>query len=335
MIVCTTAVKGEKNRNFGISILVPRLQYRHKPNVQKSTPPAAIMQPAPSLAINDIFNRKRISTRRGRIWVEGYSNTRGSRFLADQMAQQLVERINDIRRTFSNILLVGYNDILADHLIATGVRFSVADPAPELADPRIDTHFVSDMDVLAHCGGPYDAIVWAGGLDICNDVPGALIQARRLLRPDGVVLGCFLGAGSFQTLRNAVQALSDNVARFHPQIDVRATGDLLMRTGFALPTVDIEMLHLRYRSVIDAVRDLRQSACNNMLEGPVHPMTKAAYMQLAAHYLAQASTDGRIDEGVSIIHFIGWAPHESQPQPAKRGSGNASLASALVQKPKE
>src|SRR3546814_3180931 len=97
-----------------------------------------------------------------------------------------------------------------------------------------------------------------GGLDSVNDVPGALVRLRALLAPDGLLLGAFVGDGSLPRQRRAV--MSEDVrpiARLHPQIDLAAIGNLLQRTGFTLPVVDVEALTVRYGDWFALVRDLR------------------------------------------------------------------------------
>src|SRR5204862_5240771 len=91
----------------------------------------------------------------------------------------------------------------------------------------------------------------AGSLDTVNDLPGALIQIRRALRPDGLFLAAFIGAGSLPRLRRAMRVAEEAASmppspRIHPQIDVRAAGDLLVRAGFALPVADCEMPDVRF-----------------------------------------------------------------------------------------
>ena len=79
-----------------------------------------------------------------------------------------------------------------------------------------------------------------------NDLPGALIQIRRALRPDGLFIAAALGSRSLQELR---EALIEAEAELHggasprvaPFADVREYGALLQRAGFALPVTDAEL----------------------------------------------------------------------------------------------
>jgi hypothetical protein len=116
-------------------------------------------------------------------------------------------------------------------------------------------------------------------------------------------------------------------ARIHPQIDVRAAGDLLIRAGFALPVVDSQPVDVRFPSLLGLVRDLRAMAATNILGA-------RSRRPLGRHALAAAIADfeeggGKTAERFEILHLLGWSPSPDQPRPARRGSGRVSLAEAL------
>ena len=121
--------------------------------------------------------------------------------------------------------------------------------------------------------------------------------------------------------------------RIHPQIDVRAAGDLLTRAGFALPVVDRDVVDVRYGSLTQLVADLRAMGATNQLAGQVAgPVGRLGLAAAIADFAAGADTDGKTAERFEIIHMSGWAPAPGQPQPARRGSASASLADALKSK---
>jgi NADH dehydrogenase [ubiquinone] 1 alpha subcomplex assembly factor 5 len=189
----------------------------------------------------------------------------------------------------------------------------------------------ADEDRLPFADGAFDLVVSAGALDTVNDLPGALLLIRRALRSDGLFLGAFLGAGSLPRLKRAMLA-ADSIEggaspRIHPQIDVRAAGDLLARAGFALPVVDAQPVDVRFSALLDLVRDLRAMAATNIL-------AQRSRRPLGRHGLAAAIADfeegeERTTERFEILHLLGWAPSPDQPQPARRGSATVSLAQAL------
>lgn len=254
-------------------------------------------------------------------------------FLAPIIAETLLDRLAMVTRDFARTLLIGAHDAaLTDHLRATGTELCIVEAAPRLA-ARTGAIAI-EADAIDLPFESFDLIVWPGGLDSINDVPGALLRLRALLVPDGLLLGAFVGDGSLPRLRRAMMADGVRpVARMHPQIDLAAMGNLLQRVGFALPVVDVEALTVRYNDWFALVRDLRAAGLSNRLDPAPPPLTRDEAGRIAAAFAAAADPDGRIAEAFRLVYFSGWAPHPNQPQPARRGSGTASLAAALKPKP--
>ena len=253
-------------------------------------------------------------------------------FLAPIIAETLLDRLAMVTREFERVLLIGAHDAaLTDALRARGSSLTMIEAGPRLAG--MSGAIVAEADAVDLPFASFDLIVWPGGLDAVNDVPGALVRLRALLAPDGLLLGAFVGDGSLPRQRRAV--MSDGVrpiARLHPQIDLAAMGNLLQRTGFTLPVVDVDALTVRYGDWFALVRDLRAAGLSSRLTPAPPPLTREEAARIAAAFAAQADPDGRVAETFRIIHFSGWAPHPDQPKPARRGSAAASLADAL--KPK-
>lgn len=254
-------------------------------------------------------------------------------FLAPIIAETLLDRLAMVTRAFPRTLLIGAHDkALAEHLRGIGTDLTILEAGSRLA--AATGALVGEADAIDLPFASFDLILWPGGLDSVNDVPGALVRLRALLVPDGLLLGAFLGDGSLPRMRRAV--MTDGVrqvARLHPQIDLAATGNLLQRTGFTMPVVDVEALSVRYGDWFALVRDLRATGLASRLAPAPPPLTREEVARIAIAFAAQADPDGRVAEDFRLIHFSGWAPHPDQPKPARRGSGSASLAEAL--KPKD
>ena len=251
-------------------------------------------------------------------------------FLYAEMAQDLLDRLADVKRSFTRALVIGCPDRrLADALGAQGAAVQCADPGPVWAG-RSGGHIVRE-DLLPYAPGSFDLILCCGTLDSVNDLPGALIAMNRALMPDGLLLLSFVGAGSFPGLKAALLAADGDrpAQRLHPQVDVRALGDLMARAGFAMPVADQQRLDLRYRSLLDLIGDLRGMGAAQCLASPPPPLTRAKLARAADAFAMMADADGRVTEPVSILHGSGWHPAESQPRPARRGSGTVSLAQVL------
>lgn len=273
----------------------------------------------------EIFDRHRRRLRRDRAAARFAEHD----FLQARMAGELLDRLDLVQRRFTHALDLGCLDgRVGRALQARGIATVSADPGFGFA--RGAQGVQCDEDRLAFADGSFDLVIACGGLDQVNDLPGSLLLIRRALKPDGLFLGAFPGAGSLPRLRAALLGAEETaVARLHPQIDVRSAGDLLARAGFALPVADAERVTVRYSSLFALLADLRGSASTNMLSGLTPPLTRAALSRATELFGAGADSDGKVGETVEIVHLLGWAPAPDQPRPARRGSGTASLADAL------
>ncbi len=251
-------------------------------------------------------------------------------FLLDAMADEMIERLTDVSRTFEDALVIGaLSTRLADHLRAGGTRVTMLEPSEAVAQARDVVH--GGEDALPFPEGQFDLILSCGTLDSVNDLPGALIAFRRALRPDGLCLVSFVGAGSLATLRAALRVGENErpAQRLHPQVDVRALGDLLQRAGFAMPVADHQEIAVRYGSILSLMQDLRGMGAAQCLASPPPPLNRSALIGVAEAFAAQAEPDGKTRETFVILHGSGWAPSPDQPKPARRGSATVSLADAL------
>ena len=270
-----------------------------------------------------IFDRAARRLRRDRVSTRYASHD----FLRRFMLEGVEERLAAVTRSFTEVLDLGCFDA---SFAPAGARVARVDPGHRFA--RAAGGVQADEDRLPFADASFDLVVSVGVLDSVNDVPGALALARRVLRPDGLFLGAFTGAGSLATLRACLRdAEGGGIARIHPQVDVRSAGDLLVRAGFALPVADGEALTVRYRSVFRLLDDVRGMAAANLMPGRV-PLTRATLARLADAFAARADADGRTTERFEVVFVTGWAPDASQPKPARRGSASASLAEALKQR---
>lgn len=250
-------------------------------------------------------------------------------FLAPIIAESLFDRLAMVTRRFDRALLIGAHDgALIEQLRMQVGTLTLVEAGPGVA-ARTGAHR-AEADAMDLPLGSFDLILWPGGLEGINDVPGALVRCRALLAPDGLLLGTLLGDGSLARLRRALMAEGvRSIARMHPQIDLSSMGNLLQRVGFTMPVVDVEALNVRYGDWHALVRDLRAGGLTSRLSPAPPPLTRTEAAQIAAAFAAQSDADGRIAEQFRLIHFSGWTPHPDQPKPARRGSATASLADAL------
>jgi len=259
-------------------------------------------------------------------------------FLIDRVAAELAERLAAVLRTFDVAVDLGTPTDALRRALASMAKIGTliaAAPAAAALDgqfPRV----VADEEALPFADGALDLAVSALVLHWVNDLPGALVQIRRALKPDGLLLAAMLGGDTLTELREAFAAAESEIEggispRVAPFADLRELGSLMQRAGFALPVVDSDRLTVRYDSVFALMRDLRAMGATNVLtERRRAPLKRRTLLRMAAIYAERfVDTDGRVRATFEIAWLSGWSPHESQQKPLKPGSAARRLADAL------
>lgn len=264
-------------------------------------------------------------------------------FLVRAVGERLVERLEDVRRRFARVLILGGHGGALRGLIAgrAGDELTVeGDLSPAMARRASGAAggpvVVADEEWLPFAAGGFDLVLSCLALHWVNDLPGALLQIRQSLRPDGLFLATLIGGESLRELRHSLieaeLAEAGGVGpRVSPFVDVRDAGHLLQRAGFALPVVDADTWTVKYGSALDLMRDLRgMGETNAVAERPRHFTRRSTLLRAAAIYADQfADDEGRVPATFQVLTLTAWAPHESQPQALKPGSAAARLATAL------
>lgn len=195
---------------------------------------------------------------------------------------------------------------------------------------------IAEADVLPLATAQHDLVIHSMGLHWANDPVGQLIQCRRALEPDGMMLAVALGGQTLFELRSilaeAEAAISGGLSpRVVPMAEVRDLGALLQRAGLALPVADSVRLTARYKSMWHLMRDLRAMGESNAMAARMRKPTPRRVFDHAADMYADTfpHPDGGITATFELIVLTGWAPDESQPKPLRPGSAQARLADAL------
>ena len=278
-----------------------------------------------------IFDRRLLRVRRARA-----AALDPAIFLIERVADDLAARLSAVLRTFDLAVDIGTPNDAVRRRLADRVGAIVAvDPiASHIAGERLAV--VADEETLPFRDGSIDLAVSALALQFVNDLPGTLIQIRRALKPDGLLLAAMVGGESLAELRAAFAAAEAEVEggispRVAPFTDLRDLGALLQRAGFALPVTDVDRVTVRYASPLALMHDLRRMGAGNVLTARRRaPLSRATLRRVFEIYAERfADVDGRIRATFEIVWLSGWAPHQSQQQPLAPGSAKTRLADAL------
>jgi len=281
-----------------------------------------------------LFDRRLIALRKHRAMR---IDTGGRGFLAARVAEDLGDRLEAVKHGFGRALALGGPDGLARRLIEASGKAETIIAADLLVGERSRPgDLVADDECLPFAPESFDLAVSLMALNELNDVPGALMQIASTLKPDGLFLAAFPGGETLTELRQALAMAEAGLTggaspRVAPMIDVREAGALMQRAGFALPVADTDRLTVRYDTLFDLIRDLREMGLgNSLLARNATPPPRALFLEAAARYAENFSdADGRIRATFEIVSLSGWKPHASQPRPLRPGSARVSLADVL------
>jgi SAM-dependent methyltransferase len=194
----------------------------------------------------------------------------------------------------------------------------------------------ADEEFLPFAEASLDLVLSSLSLHWVNDLPGALLQARRALRPDGLFLAAMLGGETLKELRQAMLAAEAEVSggaspRVSPFADVADAGALLQRAGFALPVVDSDRLTFSYADPFALMAELKGLGESNATAGRRRGLTGRRQLGRAAEiYLERfAGADGRVPATFQVLYLTAWAPAPTQQRPLRPGSAAERLADAL------
>ncbi|WP_082914691.1 methyltransferase domain-containing protein [Paramagnetospirillum marisnigri] len=285
-----------------------------------------------------IFDRSLVRKRRDRA-SEGFP---AHDFLVREVAERLADRLDDVTRRFPVALDLGcHTGEMADCLkgrggIETLMQCDLSPRMAALAARNGRPTLAADEEWLPFAPASFDLVISNLSLHWVNDLPGTLIQIRRILKPDGLFLAAMFGAGTLAELRQVLMdaelteegGVSPRVAPF---ADVKDLGGLLQRGGFALPVVDCDAITVTYADPMRLLADLRGMGETNAVAEQRKTLTRRATLlhALSAYQARFGGPDGRLPATFQIMTMTGWSPHPDQPKSALPGSATHQLSDIL------
>ena len=289
--------------------------------------------PGPSAVV---FDRRAVRMHR----VRAADTLKDHDFLLREAASGLAARLADMSRTFPLAVELGCRGGALAAALTDGARSRSGIAALYHAAPGHPAGpgaaLAADEEALPFAGASLDLVFSNLSLHWTNDLPGALAQIRRALRPDGLFLGAMLGGSTLNELRRAFEAAEiENEGgvspRVSPFVDVRDAGGLLQRAGFALPVADVDTVRATYSDIFALARELRGMGESNAVAARRTSFLRRGTLMRAAEVYRDQFGDGggRLAATFQIIYLAGWAPHDSQQKPLRPGSAKTRLADAL------
>lgn len=232
------------------------------------------------------------------------------------IAERLLDRLDDTTRRFTRALDVGGRGVVAPLLRARGIETVSCDISPRMAALNGGPAVAADEEFLPFAEGSFDLVVASVSLHWVNDLPGALIQLRRALRPEGLLLASLPVLGTLAGLRTALTEAEAELRggaspRVSPFPDLRDCAGLLQRAGFVLPVADLETVQLLYAEPLRLLEDLRHAGETNATALRDRRPPPRALFPAALSALPQ--TGGRVQATLCLGMMTGWAPGSERP----------------------
>lgn len=298
--------------------------------MMRAMPPKAD-NPSPML----VFDRALHARRRARAAARFADHD----FLVRRVAEEFADRLAAVNRDFPLALDLGsHGTAFQDMNLAPGKigRVVSTDLAPAMLAKGRGLRVAADEERLPFRDRSFDLVASLLSLHWVNDLPGALVQIRRALVPDGLFLGALFGGETLTELRQSLGEAEIELdgglsPRISPFADLRDMGALMQRAGFALPVVDTDRVTVRYDNALKLMAELRgMGETNALIERRRTPLRRATLLRAADIYREKFGlADGRVPATFEIVTVTGWAPHESQQKPLRPGSATSRLADAL------
>jgi NADH dehydrogenase [ubiquinone] 1 alpha subcomplex assembly factor 5 len=231
--------------------------------------------------------------------------------LLANLSGRLIERLDDVRRSFGDALDIGGRGSVEALLRARGIAVVSTDLSPLMAHRNPGPRLAADEEALPFAPSSFDLVVACLSLHWVNDLPGALLQIRRTMRRGGLFLASVPVLGTLEELRSALteaeaMLTGGSAPRVSPFPALGDCAGLMQRAGFLLPVADLETVQLSYAEGIGLLRDLRAAGETNALM--LRDYRTPPRELFAAALARMAGADGRIPVTLRLATMTGWAP---------------------------
>jgi len=146
------------------------------------------------------------------------------------------------------------------------------------------------------------------------DLPVALAEFRRVLKPEGLLLFTSFGPDTLVELREAYLAAGEKDPPLSPLAAIQQVGDALVSAGFRNPVLERENFNLSYPDVKSLMRELRAIGASDARSRRARGLGgKERQKRMIAAYETQRGADGQLPSTWEVIGAMAWAPPPGTP----------------------
>jgi len=261
--------------------------------------------------IPQIFNRKLLRKMRD----QNIRNIGCENFLSEYAASLLIEKLSTTNFTVSNILNIGFSSQKLEKFLIRKYKdcnITYGHYSTNcLKELKSQNKIVFDEELIPISDNSFDLVISLLNLHHINDLPGTLIQIKKILKDKGVFLAILLGERSFEELKTTCLDVDGEFGTMSPKvapfIDIKTTGLLLKRTGFYMPIIDNQQLTLEYENMDKLLSDIKNIGESNILSKKSNSLIgKKRLASIKKSYINKFSQNNIIPATIELINITAF-----------------------------
>jgi malonyl-CoA O-methyltransferase len=142
-------------------------------------------------------------------------------------------------------------------------------------------------------------------LQWCDPLDDALMEVRRVLKPQGLFVFSTFGPDTLMELRSA-WAEVDNHSHVNRFLDMHDVGDALVRAGLQEPVLDVDRTQLTYGDGLALMRDLKSIGARNATAGRPRSLLGRSHLQRVLTAYEAFRKDGRLPATYEVVYGAAW-----------------------------
>jgi malonyl-CoA O-methyltransferase len=167
----------------------------------------------------------------------------------------------------------------------------------------------ADLEQLPLAANSVDMVFSSAAIQWCTDLEATFREFLRVLKPGGLLMFSTFGPDTLKELRQAWSEVDDK-PHVSPFIDMHDIGDTLMKSRFAEPVMDAEIINMTYEDVSLLMHDIKSIGANNAMSERHRGLTGKQRMQQFKDAYEQFRSDGRLPSTWEVVYGHAWVPEQ-------------------------
>ena len=251
----------------------------------------------------DIFDIKALRRKRT---LAALNKSYQDHFLLKYITQNLEEKFESLGIEFDDILLIG---LMSDDLIKylaqkANNQLLITDLSKELIANYPEFKSINYQNETINAKQNFDLIFSFLDLHHINKIPEHLISIKKILKPNGIFMGCFFGEENLKNLRQNFLATEASITspKFFPYIEIKTAGNILQQAGFAEPITDLDRINIEYSKLKTLCKDIRDIGETNILIKRNDFLADRNFIEKTESLLL--SNNSKFNVEIQVINFI-------------------------------